>query len=119
MFEKQASLSKQYPYEVNPFRQKSTKLGLKVYLFSMGKACKRGVSFRCVHYSNKLSSLLSTILTEPWWSVVSGQLKIGQYAWRGKMVKINFIIYIIKYYIYYNYLFSIILQVQGIGVKTN
>ena len=29
-----------------------------------------------------------------WWSVVSGQLKIGQYAWRGKMVKINFIIYI-------------------------
>ena len=51
-----------------------------------------------------------------WWSVVSGQLKIGQYALRGKMVKINFIIYI---YIYYNYLFSIILQVQGIGVKTN
>ena len=32
--------------------------------------------------------------------VVSGQLKIEQYAWRGKMVKINFIIYIIYNIIY-------------------
>ena len=55
--------------------------------------------------------------------VVSGQWSVKNRAvcMEGKMVKINFIIYIYNniIYIYYNYLFSIILQVQGIGVKTN
>ena len=56
--------SQPFQYEVNIFRQKSTKLGLKVYLFSMENPCKRGVSFRCVYYPNELNSLLSTILMQ-------------------------------------------------------
>ena len=47
-----------------PFPQMSTKLGLKVYLFSMGKSCKRGVLFRRVYYPNELNPLLSTILIQ-------------------------------------------------------
>lgn len=57
----------------NISRQKSTKPGQGVNLFSMGKACKRGVSFRCIHYPNKLSYLLSTILT-------GGYIQLCSYA---------------------------------------
>ena len=45
MFEKHASLSKQYPYEVNPFRKKSTKLGQESQPFQYGKGLQEGGLF--------------------------------------------------------------------------
>ncbi|MEE0871797.1 MAG: hypothetical protein U0L52_10600 [Bacteroidaceae bacterium] len=45
MFEKQASLSKQYPYEVHLSRQKSTKLGAESLPFQYGKGLQEGGLF--------------------------------------------------------------------------